>query len=498
MQRLRKAVETPARRVLLVTTVMALVWGAMVFCQGVRSPVTSADWSLMSEVGRKLALGKTLYVETMDQKGPLVYATYALIWLVARTYDVAFVLSNVLCWLLLTISSAIAARIVEEARRPWVHPLAQALLTAVILVPHVGCVETWLVPFGLAAALWVRRLADGGQVSPWCWVVVGSAAGFALWAKFTCAAQFAFVLAYGLSRGEVKGLGRAAAIALASCLAVSCAVLAWMWLAGSFQGMLEHYIGAATGGYAERMSMVQYLTKKNPSSTHVSSFYFGLVCGLVSLVVVTLTAAKGRRVVALLGSLVLLACCLATFVGYYRFQLAPLVVLAACELRDLSPLARTILKASRLYVGIFWPLLIASCAFVAVALSYSCSGTPGMVSRSELMRKTLRDTVGESDSVIVWQFDHTWAFHELGLDYPYAIPARYNASQDLFDATAGADLAAHRWEYVVVAVTDGVKAGDHVTLADTNIEVLAVAGNMAVAYGAPEGEMLRNEPYQLP
>ena len=55
--------DTPRKRIACVGIVMALVWGAMMVCQAIHEPAFSPDWSLMSEVGRRMALGDTLYVD---------------------------------------------------------------------------------------------------------------------------------------------------------------------------------------------------------------------------------------------------------------------------------------------------------------------------------------------------------------------------------------------------------------------------------------------------
>ena len=497
---LRKLTSTPARRIAIVTTLMALAWGTMVTCQGVRGPIYSADWALMGEVGRRVALGDTLYVDAMDQKGPLCYAVYALEWLICRKPGPAFVFSNVVLICLLTTASGIAARIVEDVRRPWDHLPVQALLAAVILVPHVGCIEEWLVPFGLLAALWVRRLTDGRHVSDWCWVVVGLSAGFALWSKFTCCAQFVFVLAYGLSRENTKGLGRAVVIALISCLVATAAVLAWMWFGGSFEGMLRHHLFAATDGYAGRMSMWKYLEGSNPSSTHVTSFFVGAPVAIWSLIMI----ARGahRKLPVIVFGLVLMVCCFATFVGYYRFQLATLVVLGGIEISNkpwsLKPL-RWLNWVEEHVRGRGVILGVLSLVAIGCATYFCCDGTPATVAKSERIRNALHEAVGKDDSVLVWQFGNTWVYAELGLDFPYAIPARYNASQDLWDSTAGADLAAGRWRYVICSVNESTaKLGDNAKINGGDYKIIGLEGGMAVCEAGGGEDAISDIPYRLP
>lgn len=489
---------TPRGRIALVTAVMALVWGAMIFCQGIRTPVHSADWALMSEVGRGLANGRTLYVDTMDQKGPLCYLTYALLWFAFHTPTAVFVASNVIIWAFLSWSSNIAARIVEEAGRPWAHLVAQVAFAAVMIVPHVGCIEEWLIPFGMLGLLWVRRLIDGEEVKALCWVVVGCAAAFALWSKFTCVAQFVFLLAYAAAHKGTRGLGKAAAIALGSCVLASAAVLLWVWLAGSFEGMLEHHIFAATSGYAERMSMPRYLeTSSNPSSTHVSSFFVGLPVALLSLAFVMRRA--DRKLLALAGGAALMVCCFATFVGYYRFQLAPLAVLGVVEMPDPAWTMRPFRWVEALFRDHHLLYQLLSIAGIALAAYGTCAGTTGSVESAAKMRETLHEAVGDSKSVIVWQFNHTWAFAELGLEYPYVMPARYNASQDLWDETAGKDVYDQRWQYVIVVVNDpDIKEGTRVNVANTTFPVIARYSNMAVVDAGGGEDALTCEPYRCP
>lgn len=492
--------NTPRRRIALVTCVMGLIWGAMVYCQGVRSPVHSADWSLMSEIGRRVALGDTLYVEAMDQKGPLCYATYALLWHIMHTQMGVFVLSNVLLWILLVASSGITARMVEDTRKPFIHPIAQALLVGVLFVPHVGCLEEWFAPFGLLCALWVRRLGMGRRVNDACWVVVGLAAAYTLWAKFTCAAQFAFLLCYAATREHTKGLGRAVLIALVSCAVASILVFLWVWFAGSFEGMMRHYVHAASDGYAGRMSMLGHIMGGNPSTTHVTSFFMGLPIALWATVMVARSVKDdiAGRVLVVSGAVILMACCFATFVGYYRFQLAPLAVVGACEITG-EPWRLRPLRFIDEKIGIRYLLWAASALLVVCCTYYTCDGTSNMVKSAERLKKTLHEAVGESNSVVVWTFGNTWVYGELGLEFPYAIPARYNASQDVWEATAATDVWDHRWQYIVASVDNGgVEVGHKVSLDGKWYTVVAVTDGMAVADGDCTDEPLQNLPYRLP
>ncbi len=488
--------DTPRKRIACVGIVMALVWGAMMACQAIHEPAFSPDWSLMSEVGRRMALGDTLYVDTMDQKGPLCYATYALMWLVLHTPTNVYVASNVLVWVSLAASSLICARMVEDARKPWAHFIAQGLLSGVLIVPHVGCLELWFMPFGLLTALWVRRIALGKSVPDLCWVIVGLAAAYTLWCKFTCVAQFVFLLCYGAAQRNRRGLLRAGIIAIATCILASAVVLLWVWLIGSFDGMVRHHIHAASDGYATRMSMLSHLKSDNPSTTHVSSFFCGLAVALWSILVSTRSAAPRRRVLVVLGGALLMACCFATFVGYYRFQLAALAVVGACDLKGTfvhkdKPMPR---------LSLAWKLLLSAIGIVAVALNtwYTCSGSINTFYSAERMRTTLHETIGDDKSVIVWTFDHTWAYAELGLDYPYAIPARYNASQDLWRETAQEAVGEHRWHYIVVTVGNDVKVGHKVEVGGQWYPVVGVESSMAIAETPYDGDQLTNEPYRLP
>lgn len=494
--RLKERCDSAPKRVLLVTVVMALVWGLMMACQGAQGPINTCDWTLMSEVGRRLALGDTLYVQAIDQKGPLTYGVYALEWLICHNQLAAFVLSNVAVWLCLTISSRIAAIMVEEANRAWAHPFAQGLLAAVLFVPHTGCVELWLVPFGMAAALWVRRLSAGRQVPALCWVVVGLSAAFALWAKFTLCAQFVFLLCYAASRKETKGLGRAALIALVVCALASAAVLWWMVSAGSFDAMMQHYVHAATDGYAQRMSFVQHLLGGGASSTHVISFVLGAIFALWALVRCWMGA--HRRLPLVFGGLLYLACCFATFVGYYRFQLAPLVILGVCDMPE-AGWTWAPLRALDVHAGKKLVLTLLSAVGIAAATFYTCYGFWNMMASAERMRAALHEGVGDDRSVVVWPFGHVWVYADLGIEYPYAIPARYNASQDLWAQTAAADIAAQRWRFVVVTI-DGadVEPGSAVTLDGCIYRVVSCSDNLAVLDGKGGEDALECAPYRIP
>lgn len=492
-------------RIALVSTLAALVWGAMIVCQGIDGPTNSADWDLMSEVGRRLALGDTLYVDTMDQKGPLCYATYAIEWLLMRTQPAAYAFSNVAVWAMLTSSSAITACIMEEERKPWLHIVAQALLAGVIFVPHVGCLEEWFAPLGLLGLLWVRRLARGRDVPDVCWAMVGLFAAYTLWAKFTCCAQFAFLLCYAASRENTKGLGRAAAIALLACFLASAAVLAWLWYVGSLNGMVEHYLRAAIDGYAGRMSMIKHLTGDNPSSTHVTSFFVGLPLAAWSMFMAT-RSSRSSLLGVLVGaaSIFYAVCCFSTFVGYYRMQLAVLVVVGACEVTGspwrLPPLRW--LDARGWWRRLVW---VASLVGIVAATASSCGNVQSSIREANDQIATLHSTVGDSDSVLVWQFDNTWVYGELGLDYHYVMPARYNASQDLWDKTAGADLAAGRWEYVISAVGSDAEVGHNLIINDGRYKIVGLSHGMAIAVASGgdgstpvTGDLIHNPPYRLP
>ena len=497
--KLPRPFNTPAKRMTIVVVVAAVVWGAMIVCQGLRAPSNMPDWALMSEVGRRVALGDTLYVDAMDQKGPLCYLTYALLWLIFRTPNVLYVASNVLIWISLVASSFLAARMVEDEQKPWKHLPAQTMLAMTLFVPHVGCIELWLLPLGLLAALWVRRLANGRHVPDFCWVIVGLSAAYAVGAKFTCAAQFVFLVCYGASRQNTKGLGRAVAIALVACAVGVIATLGWVWMAGSFEGMIRHHIHAASDGYAENMSMLGHLQSSNPSTTHVGSFYLGLAASAISLITITRAARKGivSRIVAIVGALVLMACCFATFVGYYRFQLAPLAVMGALDLKDTFILGRE--RAFDLTLAKRIVLWVAGIALITWVSVYTCDGTPEAVRRDQNLKAMLHKTIGNDNSVLAWTFGHTWVYAELGLDFPYPIPARYNASTDLWDATAGADADAQKWRYIVVSADfGGVEVGDRMAVNNEWYPVVAIYDNTAIVDAGGGEDALTNPPYRLP
>ena len=493
---MRARLNTPGKRIACVTVIMAFLWGAMIVSQGLRGACHSADWSLMSEVGRRVSVGDTLYVEAMDQKGPLCYATYAIAWLIMRTQLGTYVFSNIAIWLLLTISSGIAALMVEEGRKPWCHILTQALIVGVIFVPHVGCVEQWLVPFGMLGALWVRRLARGRRVPDYCWVILGLAATYALWVKFTCCAQFVFLACYAISREQTKGVRRALCIAGASCILSSIVVIVWLWLAGSWGGTLEFYLLAASDGYAGRMSMLQHIANGNPSTTHLTSFVVGLPLAVWAIAMIARTAR--RRIPVILGGIAYIVCCFATFVGYYRFQLAPLVVLGACELYG-APWRLPVLSWLDEHLGRARIIAVLSLIGIAAATNYTCKGTTNMMNKSTELISTLHRTIGDENSVLVWQFDHTWVYGELGLECYYPMPARYNASQDLWDYTAGIDLETGKWRYVVVSIREGnLDVGDYASVGDGSYPVIAVAANMAILDGEATQSPLTNQPYRTP
>ena len=488
--------SSPKRRIACVAILAALVWGAMVICQGLRAPSNMPDWALMSEVGRRVALGDTLYVDAMDQKGPLCYGAYALVWLLVHTPANVYLASNILILISLMADSIIAARMVEDAHKPWAHLPAQMALAAVLFVPHVGCIELWLAPFGLLSALWVRRLAEGQKVHSACWAVVGLAAAFAVGAKFTTAAQFVFLVCYAASRQNTKGLARACAIALVTCAIAVGATLLWMWVGGSFEGMIRHHIHAASDGYAERMSMLEHIASGNPSTTHMGSFILGLATALPATLIITLRAKKGRRLLVLVGSVLLMACCFATFVGYYRFQLAPLVVLGVCDTKGTLNIK---LKQNHDFtLALRCVLWAASIALIAGVTTYTCDGTPGAMAQHERLRTMLHNTIKDDNSVIGWTFGHTWIYAELGLDFPYAIPARYNASQDLWEATAGKDTVDKRWRYIVVSVDAGTEVGDRVYIEGEWFPAVAVDSTTAIVDAGGREDALTNPPYRIP
>lgn len=493
----RSIFSTPKRRIAFVAIVAAAVWGAMVICQGLRAPSNMPDWALMSEVGRRVALGDTLYVDAMDQKGPLCYGAYALVWLLVHTPANVYLASNILIWVSLVADSVIAARMVEDEQKPWAHLLAQMVLAAVLFVPHVGCIELWLAPFGLLAAMWVKRLAAGHEVHDACWAVVGLSAAFAVGAKFTTAAQFVFLVCYATSRQNTKGLARACAIALVTCAIAVGATLLWVWAGGSLEGMIQHHIHAASDGYAERMSMLEHIASGNPSTTHMGSFILGLATALPATLIITLRAQGWwRRLLVLTGSVLLMTCCFATFVGYYRFQLAPLVVLGVCDTK--GTLNVKLRQSHDLTLALRCVLWLASIAVIVGVTTYTCDGTSGAMAQHERLRTMLHNTIKHDNSVIGWTFGHTWIYAELGLDFPYAIPARYNASQDLWEATAGKDVADNRWRYVVVSVDNGTKVGDTVYIDGTWFPAVAVESTTAIVDAGGRANALTNPPYRIP
>lgn len=295
-------------------------------------------------VGKSISVGKMLYRDIYEQKGPWLFFLHALCYRISETTFFGVYLLELLAG---TVFLYFTAKIMQLYRARGVYILLPLLAAAVYASPafcHGDSVEELCLPlFSAGFYIAERAFYEKRTVSLRGWIAMGVLGGLAFWMKFNLAGFFVGLalvpLWQTLRRGGFAALLKAVLCILIGVCLPSIPVLVYFGVAGAFRDLWEAYFYTnlflyATGG-AEKLTALAFLKRLlwRVGNNVCRNAWFA-VPGFAAVVWYTATAEKGRR-----AQLLLCALCTLLFVfsgdvayTYYGFAFAVFAVFAVVAL----------------------------------------------------------------------------------------------------------------------------------------------------------------------
>lgn len=411
---------------------------------------SNGDFDIISEVSRRVAAGGRLYVDAIDQRGPLMYLPQVLRWHLMPDWHAAFLAECVCCWVMACVMSFVACRIVHETGYARYQALAVCGMLVLWPVIFMSEVEMVAMPGALVAVLLVARVIRGTRVPSWGWVVVGLFAGHVLWSKFPLCLLFVIVWSYGAMRVGVRRMLRPLLLALAGVAVMTVVALAFVAVASDFRAMLDRYLLDASSGYFSKVVVDSFNVYFVEVSSLVRCWNIVLVSAHVfmwlssSVVLVRSVSGWRRRVVLGVLLLVLGVFCLSVTFKYYHLSLLVLWMMAVPVVAENDALR----GMTRTFAAVVAGGLVVVMMSIAPSIT-NVADTP-MGGGREYVRflEKVRDEVGDDRSIMAWYFVDLGVLCRFGLETPYATPAPNNVvsardelSRDVYD---------RRWRWILV------------------------------------------------
>ena len=157
------------------------------------------DWvdiNCFFTVGKSVANGRIMYKDIFEQKGPLLYFLYSVIYYISSdTFLGAYIVEIASFFSFLVITYKILLLICDE-KIIYLIPLAAAFICSTPAMSHGGSAEELCIPiiilpyyFGIDAIIQKKEL------TPVKWFIIGVSSGMVLWIKFT---MLGFYFGFGL------------------------------------------------------------------------------------------------------------------------------------------------------------------------------------------------------------------------------------------------------------------------------------------------------------
>ncbi len=211
------------------------------------------DWQDVNcffTVGRGILDGKVPYLDFCEQKGPLLYYTFALAALVSSSDFIGVFIMEVICFAAFLFFSA---EIVEIYRgRMSVMTEAAALIfltfatTVSIAFIHGGSVEELCLFMPTASlAMVLRHMREGSDIGNFKALIIGIFTGVVFWSKFTISGfflgLFASIAVYYVKRRRCAALWSNMGCCAIGMAAVTAPVLIYLNSRGALDSMFEMY-----------------------------------------------------------------------------------------------------------------------------------------------------------------------------------------------------------------------------------------------------------------
>lgn len=430
---------------LLISLLFVLAYGIIYAIEANNFP-SNGDFAIMAEVARRVAHGAKLYVEAIDQKGPVLYLWWARMWRMCGSYRSFFTVMCVVEWAFRAASTLLVCRVFHEEGRDEFGAMAAGLLL-VLGYGSIGKAEMYVMPFVLYALLVVRREIRGTRGTIAQYGVVGLGAAFTAMTKWPACLMFALVAAYGIGTRHWRAVLRGVGIAAVSALMSVAALLVWSLSYTDVFSMCEQYLGASGTGY------VANIVLSSLSGVAVIvwlKFFLFATLSVVSLVIVHMHLAR-RSLWWVFGGFSLLMASLTLAISYYCIFSLPVIFVGLVEVSSAPTYRSRRRHAEGIEADVSVPYV---CAAMSVVLIYALMIGISMPSTDE-DATVVKSIVGDCDSVMCTYFVSLDILSRMGLVSPYAQPAPNNVAGT--DAEVRRDIADGRWRYVLMPMSKSMR-----------------------------------------
>ena len=248
MNGMKKACACTMGRIALACLISA---GVLLICSKNSPLYPMNDWvdvNCFFTVGRGMRHGLTPYLDLYEQKGPLLYAVFALAAWISETSFLGVFLIEAACFAAFLYFSGRTAEVLSG--NSFAYGLTAAGLgIGIPLSPafsHGGSAEELFLPvFAVSLYIVLKAMHERRPLTAWQTVLLGACAAAALWTKYTFCGLYAglgiAVLVWDCADCRGRNLIRMAACALAGAALLTAAVLARYALAGALPALWQVY-----------------------------------------------------------------------------------------------------------------------------------------------------------------------------------------------------------------------------------------------------------------
>ncbi len=248
MNGMKKARTCMMGRIALACLISA---GILLICSKNSPLYPMNDWvdvNCFFTVGRGMRHGLTPYLDLYEQKGPLLYAVFALAAWISETSFLGVFLIEAACFAAFLYFSGRTAEVLSG--NSFAYGLTAAGLgIGIPLSPafsHGGSAEELFLPvFAVSLYVVLKAMHERRPLTAWQTVLLGACAAAALWTKYTFCGLYAglgiAVLVWDCADYRGKNLIRMAACVLAGAALLTAAILARYALAGALPALWQVY-----------------------------------------------------------------------------------------------------------------------------------------------------------------------------------------------------------------------------------------------------------------
>ena len=411
------------------------------------------DWvdvNCFFTIGRGMRHGLTPYLDLYDQKGPLLYAVYALAAWISETGYLGVFLVETVCFAAFLFFSGRIAEVLSES--PAAYGLTVAALgIGIPLSPafsHGGSAEELFLPvFSLSLYLALKAMHSRQSLTSGQAVLLGACAAAALWTKYTFCGLYAglavAVIIWDFADFRGKNLIRLVSRVLLGAGLLTAAVLIRYAAAGAIPAMWQAYFVDNLTRYSENIHGGHY-TMPLPNLQNNLSWSIPAVLGLIWLLISV--KHRWREAMGCIFSAVILFVFTYASGRRYPYYAMVMAVFGAVGFAGLFALIPGKLKEKRLFRRTA-AVLTAGILFLSPLAAYSWSSNVYLLGtdRNEMPQYRFAETIRQSEDASLLNY----GFLDGGFYY-----AAESLPQTRFFCTLNNDLTEMQQE-LRSAISDG-------------------------------------------